>query len=86
MHKSVEGEEFTIFSYSTSHLEYKDKIRFYYALKGRDGKSGIINDYKIEQLGKTVLFVKLNQVEDVRQFLNQWKCEYHTKEVVVKNS
>ena len=30
-----------IYTYSTKHLPKKDKVRFYYALKGRDGKTGI---------------------------------------------
>ena len=46
-----------LFSYSTQHLLKKDKIRFYYAVKGRDGKSGIVKDYKIEQLGRAVMLV-----------------------------
>ena len=46
-----------IFSYAISQLKIKDKVRFYYALKGRDGKSGIIKFYNIDQLGKTVLLV-----------------------------
>ena len=39
-----------LFTYSLSHLTYSDKIRFYYALKGRDGKSGIVKDYMSNRL------------------------------------
>ena len=80
----AKSRDYTIFSYSTTHLEYKDKIRFYYALKGRDGKTGIIKDYSVEQLGKTVLLVHKNFSEEVKQFLEQWKCNFKIKEVIVK--
>jgi len=37
-----------IFTYSISNFKMSDKIRFYYALKGRDGKSGIIERTKAD--------------------------------------
>ena len=72
-----------IFTYTTQHLSQTDKVRFYYALKGRDGKSGIIKRLNIEQLGKTVLFVDAKNVEEVHEFLNFWKCDFQQKEVFV---
>ncbi len=73
-----------IFSYAIIHLKVKDKVRFYYALKGRDGKSGVLKFYNIEQLGKTVLLVDKKQEQAVEQFLTQWKCKYQKREVFVK--
>lgn len=70
-----------IFTYSTLHLAQKDKVRFYYALKGRDGKSGIVTRLSIEQLGRTVLLVTTGNAPDVREFLLFWKCEFGEKEV-----
>jgi len=74
-----------IFMYSTEHLLKKDKIRFYYALKGRDGKTGIVKQYKIEQLGRAVLFVPDSFSQNVHEFLKYWKCEYDTKKVLVES-
>jgi hypothetical protein len=73
-----------IFSYSIAHLLKKDKIRFYYALKGRDGKSGIVKRCKIEQLGRAVLFVHKEYEKDVKEFLDYWKCKYKIKKVFVE--
>jgi len=70
--------------YSTQHLLKKDKIRFYYALKGRDGKSGIVKSYKIDHLGRTVLLIPSKYAKEVNEFLELWKCEFETKEVLVK--
>ena len=71
-----------LFTYSIEHLAIKDKVRFYYALKGRDGKSGIVKQYKIEQLGRAVLFVPENFADDVESFLKFWKCEYQRERVL----
>lgn len=73
-----------IFSYSTEHLAQKDKVRFYYALKGRDGKSGIVARLTIRQLGKTVLFVDEKHAQEVREFLEFWKCAFEQQEVFVE--
>ena len=76
--------EFVIFTYSTEHLLKKDKIRFYYALKGRDGNSGIVKRFNIDHLGRTVLMVPKVYEEDIDQFFEVWKCEISKKEVLVK--
>ena len=70
-----------IFTYSIEHLLKKDKIRFYYALKGRDGKTGVVKQYKIEQLGRAVLFVDEKYAKDVREFLEFWKCAFKERKV-----
>jgi len=73
-----------LFSYSTEHLLKKDKVRFYYALKGRDGKSGIVKSCKINHLGRGVLLVPEKHAKEVRDFLKLWKCDFDEKEVLVK--
>jgi len=76
--------EMAIFTYSTKHLVKKDKIRFYYALKGRDGKSGIVKKYDITHLGRTVLLVPVKFSKEVQEFLELWECKFNKKEVLVK--
>ncbi len=76
--------EFVIFTYSTEHLPKKDKVRFYYALKGRDGRSGIIKRFNIAHLGRTVLMVPKIYEKDIDQFFEVWKCQVSKKEVLVK--
>lgn len=74
-----------IFCYSTEHLPKKDKVRFYYGLKGRDGKSGIVKDAKIEQLGRTVLLAPCKSSESVEQFLKSWGCSFSRREVFIEH-
>jgi hypothetical protein len=73
-----------IFTYSIEHLLKKDKIRFYYALKGRDGKSGIAKQFKIEQLGRAVLFVDSKFENDISGFLEYWKCKFKKRRVLAE--
>ncbi len=77
--------ELFLFTYSTKHLQKKDKIRFYYSLKGRDGKSGIVAKYDIEHLGRTVLLVPSQFASDVKQFLELWGCTFKVRQVYIKN-
>jgi len=77
-------KQMVLFSYSTEHLLKKDKVRFYYALKGRDGKSGVVKSYHIDHLGRTVLLVPINFAKDVNEFLELWKCNFDKKEVLIK--
>ena len=74
-----------IFEFSTEHLLKKDKIRFYYALKGRDGKSGIKKTYNIQTLGRAVLLVSEKHADDIEAFLKQWGCKFKKIKVLIKN-
>jgi len=76
--------EMTLFTYSTKHLLKKDKVRFYYALKGRDGKSGVVKKYNIDHLGRTVLLVPIKFSNDVNEFLELWECKFGRKEVLIE--
>lgn len=73
-----------LFTYSLTHLSASEKVRFYYALKGRDGKSGIVKDYHIQQLGRTVLLVPSPFGVDVESFLNLWRCSLTKKQVMIE--
>lgn len=81
---SSKYKESVIFMYSIAHLLKKDKIRFYYALKGRDGKSGIAKELKIEQLGRAVLLVSAEHEKQAAEFLEYWKCEFKIKRALVE--
>lgn len=74
----------SIFTYKTDHLAHKDKVRFYYALKGRDGKSGILKYTKARHLGPTVLLVSSSTSQTVENFLNDWECIFQRKEVLLE--
>ena len=72
-----------IFTYRIAHLKKKDKVRFYYALKGRDGKTGIVKKCSIFQLGRTVLMVSEKFEGEVSEFLEYWGCHAEKLRVIV---
>ncbi|MBS3122882.1 hypothetical protein J4434_08435 [Candidatus Woesearchaeota archaeon] len=79
----VQPQKMVLYCFSTEHLQKKDKVRFYYALKGRDGKTGIVKLAKIQHIGKGVLLVPYMYDEDVTQFFRVWNLNYKRQKVIV---
>ncbi len=73
--KKEGNKEAIIYTYALIHLPKKDKIRFFYALKGRNGKKGILQRLKIEQLGRTVLLAHASKEKEVDEFFAYWQCK-----------
>jgi len=72
-----------LFNYSIKHLKNKDKIRFYYALKGRDGKSGIIKLTDTLYLGKAVILTPAEFEKDLKSFFAAWNLPFTSRRVIV---
>ena len=79
--KKENGKEHIIYTYSLKHLPKKDKVRFFYALKGRNGKKGIIERLNIDQLGRTVLLASSNKEKEIDEFFNYWHCKAKKRRV-----
>ena len=79
--KKEDGKEAIIYTYSLKHLLKKDKIRFFYALKGRDGKKGVLQREGIEQLGRAVLLVPIKKEKEMDEFFNYWRCKTKKRRV-----
>lgn len=83
--KEISLDTKILFSYEISHLQYKDKIRFYYALKGRDGKSGILSRTKTFQVNKGVLLVSQKFDLEFQDFFRFWGCKFTRMKVRIEN-
>ncbi len=68
-----------IYVYSTSHLSPTERVKFFYALKGRNGKPGILSTTQSKFLAKSVLQVASKNADEVEQFLKVWKCKFNVK-------
>lgn len=79
----VAGEQMLLYVYQTKKLTQTDKVRFYYALKGRNGKRGIVKDLKIQQLAKTVLLVSWKYEEEADAFFQLWNLPFTKRRVLV---
>jgi hypothetical protein len=78
-----DGKPMVLFTYSTIQYLKKDKIRFYYALKGRDGKSGIFKATNAVQLGRTVLMVSPQFENEFIQFLRVWNLPFTKRKIII---
>lgn len=73
-----------LFSFSTEHLKNKDKVRFFYAFKGRNQQQGIAQRCQVDHLGRGVILVPQAHAGHVDGFLEYWKCRKTKREVWVK--
>jgi hypothetical protein len=78
------GKPMFLYTYKTEHLPLKDKVRFYYALKGRDGKSGVAREFKIQHIGRAVLLVDAKYDDDIIQFFKVWNLPYTRRKVLAE--
>jgi len=80
----MSSKQRVLISYSTSHLLKKDKVRFFYALNGRNEMKGILPRTRAEHLGRAVLLIKLQFTQEFRDFLSYWKCEWKELNIWMK--
>lgn len=82
--KLIGFDSFVIFWYNLKTLEQKDKVRFYYALSGRDGSSGILKQVKGLHLGKGVIAVPLKNEDKIRNFFMNWKIPFNRRRILLE--
>ena len=80
--KSLElGAGRLLITYATRHLRASDKVRFYYALKGRDGKSGFIAAQGGVFLSKGVLLAPVELRVKWLAFFERWRVPAKTRQL-----
>lgn len=75
----------TLFLYSASHLSQTEKVKFFYALKGRDGAPGALQQTASKFLAKTVVLTPITKAKAMQQFLTKWKCRISKLEVSLES-
>lgn len=82
---SYHSKKMVLVNYDSSVLQLKDKVRFYYALKGRKGISGIMKLYNLEFLGKGSFLASKKFEDDLKMFFKAWKLPYCLREIILEN-
>ncbi|MBL7159977.1 MAG: nucleotidyltransferase domain-containing protein [Candidatus Aenigmarchaeota archaeon] len=77
-------EPLVLFWYNLSKLKQSDKVRFSYALFGRDGKSGILKKIRGKSLGKGVLLVPVKKEDELRKFFFHWEVGFNRRRVLAE--
>ena len=62
-----------IIIYDVSKIKGSDRIRFYYALNGRNGSKGFVLSVGAKRLADNVLLCKYDKIEEIKPFFEQWK-------------
>lgn len=79
-------EASVLFSFSTAHLSATDKIRFFYALNGRERKSGISARYELSHLGPTIILCPVGFEKELSAFFVYWGCPCNKASLWIENS
>ncbi len=72
----MNGEAYTLFRFTLRGMERKNRVRFQYALRGRDGKGGILKELGALQLGAWVILVPIWNTYRFKEFLDLWGVGY----------
>lgn len=72
----VNGKAYTLFQFTLENLSRKDRVRFQYALKGRDMKNGLLKELNAQQLGSWVVTVPIQHTWRFKEFLDRWNVKY----------
>ena len=70
------GKAYALFRFTLESLERKDRVRFQYALKGRDMRSGLLKELNGEQWGAWVVVVPIHHTYRFKEFLELWNVKY----------
>ncbi|CAB50136.1 nucleotidyltransferase domain-containing protein [Pyrococcus abyssi] len=76
MAELMNGKAYTLFRFTLEGLPRKDRVRFQYALKGRDMKSGLLKELNGEQWGAWVVVVPVEHTYRFKDFLELWGVKY----------
>ncbi|MFA4669119.1 nucleotidyltransferase domain-containing protein [Pyrococcus kukulkanii] len=72
----MNGKAYTLFRFSLDGLERKERVKFQYALKGRDMRSGLLKELNGLQLGAWVVLIPIQHTYKFKEFLDLWGVKY----------
>lgn len=65
-----------LFKYSFKSWNNLKKTKFYHALNGRDGKTGVLQMLNCIKLSDGLILSPLDKIEQMKEFLESWQIEY----------
>jgi len=78
IHELMNGESYALFTLDLSRLDGNNKTKFQFALKGRDGKGGIIKELNGNYLGPWVIMIPIENTYRFKDFLEYWEVEFES--------
>lgn len=77
-------KSFVIFWYNLKNLKQKEKVKFYYALRGRKMEEGLLKKLNGIYLGKGVIAVPLKYEDDIRDLFMKWKIPCNRRRILLE--
>ena len=78
-------EPSVLFWYKLENLKSIDKIKFSYALRGRNRKGGILREVKGEYLGKGCMMVPVENEDEIREFFARWNISFSRRRILTES-
>jgi len=74
-----------LFWYNLENLKSIEKIKFSYALRGRNKKGGILRELKCEYLGKGCILVPVENEDEIREFFDRWNISFNRRRILTES-
>jgi predicted nucleotidyltransferase len=62
--------------YDIQRLKGSARIKFYYALQGRNKNEGILKKLNAKRFSNNVIIIKYSRIEIIKEFFEYWKLDY----------
>lgn len=83
--KGIGPKKFRIIAmvtYSLKNLNHSQKTLFGYALKGRTGQKGFLDQLKGEVVGRNNVLIPIDNLDRIMEFFSTWKVRYEVRKFV----
>ena len=72
-----------LFKYELKNLNKSERMRFYYALYGRNNTEGVLKDLNAKKFSDTIILCPIANSENMTEFFNSWKLVYLEMPVLI---
>ena len=79
----IKFRSYIMATYSLKNMKQSDKVRFSYALYGREKNQGFLNEIKGKEIGKGSILVPVEKQDLLKKFFEQWRIEYKEQRVSI---
>ncbi len=76
LHELMNGEGYALFILDIRGMTKNEKNKFSFALRGRDGKTGVLRDLEGRYLAPWVVLLPVEATYRFKEFLKMWKVPY----------
>jgi len=74
--KNLGFHSFCFFKYDLSHIIGSERVKFYYALNGRNKQKGILQTIGAKKFSEELIICEYNKLEQLKDFFKTWNLEY----------